>query len=105
MADTTHDIDIAIIEKITMAPPRKWDVLLYNDDNTSMEFVVLVLMQIFHKSFEDAQDVMMSIHENGVGVAGTYSHEIAVTKCEDTINVARANGYPLRSDIEVSANE
>lgn len=100
MSETKNDGDVAIIEKISLAPPRHWNVLLYNDDKTTMEFVVLVLMQIFHKSFEEAQDCMMSIHETGKGIAGTYSHEVAQTKREDTISVARSNGYPLKVEIE-----
>jgi len=100
MVETSSDVVVAVIEKVAMAPPRLWNVLLHNDDKTSMEFVVLVLMQIFHKSFEDAQDIMMNIHENGKGIAGTYSHEIAVTKKDDTINVARTNGFPLEASIE-----
>ena len=100
MAETKNDGDVAIIEKISMAPPRHWNVLLYNDDKTTMEFVVLVLMQIFHKSFEEAQDCMMSIHETGRGIAGTYSHEVAQTKRDDAISVARSNGFPLKVEIE-----
>jgi ATP-dependent Clp protease adaptor protein ClpS len=94
------DTDVAIVERVIMDPPRLWNVLLLNDDNTTMEFVVLVLMQIFHKSFEEAQDVMMSIHEHGRGIAGTYSHEVAATKRDETITVARTNDSPLVAIIE-----
>lgn len=100
MAVTKNDTDIAVIEKIAMEPPKHWNVVLYNDNKTTMEFVVLVLMQIFHKSFEEAQDCMMTIHETGKGVAGTYSYEVASTKKEDTITVARANGFPLKAELE-----
>lgn len=103
MATTTKtDNDVAVIEKISMAPPRLWNVLLYNDDKTTMEFVVLVLMQIFHKTFEEAQDVMMNIHDTGKGVAGTYSHEIATTKRDEATSVARTNGFPLKVEIETA---
>ena len=95
-----NDAVVAVVDKIEMAPPRMWNVILFNDAVTSMEFVVLVLMQIFHKSFEDAQDIMMNIHENGKGIAGTYSNEIAITKRDDTISVSRTNGFPLVADIE-----
>lgn len=91
---------VVVVDKVAMAPPRLWNVILYNDDVTSMEFVILVLMQIFHKSFEDAQDIMISIHETGKGIAGTYSQEIASTKRDDTLSVARANNFPLQSEIE-----
>lgn len=100
MVDSKTESDVAIIEKISMDPPRLWNVVLHNDDKTTMEFVVLVLMQIFHKSFEEAQDIMMNIHEHGKGIAGTYSLEVATTKKDDTTNVARANGFPLKAELE-----
>lgn len=100
MATTNTETDITVIEKIAMVPPKLWNVVLYDDSKTTMEFVVLVLMQIFHKSFEEAQDCMMSIHETGKGIAGTYSFEVATTKKEDTVSVARANGFPLKAELE-----
>ena len=102
MTKTDNNSVVAVIERIVVAPPRMWNVILHNDDKTSMEFVVMVLMQIFHKSFEEAQDCMMNIHETGKGIAGTYSNEVAVTKRDETINVARKNGFPLVADIEVA---
>lgn len=100
MAEIKHEGDIAVVEKISMAPPRMWNVILYNDKDTTMEFVVLVLMQIFHKTFDEAQDIMMNIHENGKGVVGTYTFEVASTKRDDTHTVARSHQFPLRADIE-----
>ena len=102
MTKTDNNSVVAVIERIVVAPPRMWNVILHNDDKTSREFVVMVLMQIFHKSFEEAQDCMMNIHETGKGIAGTYSNEVAVTKRDETINVARKNGFPLVADIEVA---
>jgi ATP-dependent Clp protease adaptor protein ClpS len=104
MADTMNDTvaDVAVIEKTALAPPRMWNVILFNDDHTSMEFVISILMQVFHKSYEDAYSIMEHIHNNGKGVAGTYSNEIALTKKEDTISYAKANGFPLVADIEVA---
>jgi len=100
MVETKTDSEVAVIEKIAMVPPRLWNVVLYNDDKTTMEFVVLVLMQIFQKSFEEAQDIMMNIHDQGKGIAGTYSLEVSTTKRDDTISVARANGFPLKAELE-----
>ena len=100
MVETNSDVVVVEIEKVTMAPPRLWNVLLYNDSTTTVEFVILVLMQIFHKSFDDAQEITLNIHESGKGIAGTYSHEIALTKRDDTVSVARANNFPLVSEIE-----
>lgn len=91
---------VGVLDKVSLQPPNKWNVILYNDDKTSMEFVVLVLMQIFHKSFEVASDIMMNIHETGRGIAGTYSYEVASQKQEEAIAAARTNGFPLQVDIE-----
>lgn len=83
-----------------MSPPRQWNVILYNDSTTSMEFVVLVLMQLFHKSYEDSAALMLRIHEEGHGVAGTYPYEVARAKQEDVVYSARGHGYPLRCEVE-----
>lgn len=91
---------VGVLDRVVVQPPRMWNVVLFNDDTTSMEFVILILMQVFHKSLDDATDIMMNIHENGRGVAGTYSHEIASTKKDETIAVARSNGFPLQVEIE-----
>lgn len=95
-----NESEVGVLDRVVVKPPRMWNVILYNDDTTSMEFVVLILMQIFHKSLEEATDVMMNIHETGKGIAGTYSHEIASTKKDESIAVARSNGFPLQVEIE-----
>jgi ATP-dependent Clp protease adaptor protein ClpS len=100
MADTKKNTMVAVIERVTLAPPKMWDVWLVNDDVTSMEFVVLVLMQIFHRTFEEAQDIMMHIHTNGRGIAGTYSHEVSAQKRDETITTARQHGFPLICEIK-----
>lgn len=86
--------------KTRLAQPGMWNVILHNDEKTAMEFVVLVLMQIFHKSFESASELMMKIHHEGRGLAGTYTHEIARQKQEETVYSARGHGYPLVCTIE-----
>lgn len=99
MANTKTGTVVTVVDKVKLAPPRMWNVWLYNDDQTSMEFVVLVLMQIFHKTFEEAQDIMMNIHNNDKGIAGTYSHEVATQKRDETVTIARQSGFPLQCDI------
>jgi ATP-dependent Clp protease adaptor protein ClpS len=99
MAKTDKSTVVAVIERVAMVPPKMWNVWLINDDATTMEFVVLVLMQIFHRSFEEAQVIMMHIHNNGRGIAGTYSHEVANQKREETIAIARTSGFPLIAEI------
>lgn len=97
---TTNDTAVEVLDRVAIKPPKMWNVILYNDNVTTMEFVILVLMQIFHKSFEDASDIMMNIHENGRGVAGTYSHEVASQKRDETLSAARGNNFPLEVDIQ-----
>ena len=75
-------------------------VYLLNDDYTPMDFVTEILKTIFRKSQSDAESVMLKIHEEGKGVAGTYSHEIAEQKAIETTAQARSQGHPLNCTIE-----
>ena len=98
--DTVSDEVVATVTKQDIDEPHMWHVILHNDNATTMEMVVLILMQIFHKSFEEATKIMMHIHDNGRGVAGTYSREVATHKRDETMGTARASGYPLVATIE-----
>ena len=80
--------------------PPKYAVVLYNDDYTTMDFVVLVLMTIFHKSQPDATSIMLTIHQEGKGVGGIYDYEIAETKAFQVHKKASSEGFPLRCTIE-----
>ena len=100
MVETDVVSEVDSTTKATMRAPSKFNVVLYNDDRTTVEFVVLVLMTIFHKSFDAASMLTMQIHDTGKGVAGTYSLEIASQKRDETLHAARANQYPLRCEIE-----
>lgn len=75
--------------------PRRWKVLLHNDDYTTMEFVVQVLMTHFRKGRSEAVNIMLRVHHIGVGVAGVYPKDEAETKAAAVIADARANGMPL----------
>ena len=77
-----------------------YKVLLHNDDYTTMEFVVEVLMFVFHKSVEDATQIMMNVHRKGVGVCGIYPFHIAETKVDTVLKLARENGHPLKCTME-----
>ena len=83
----------------TREPPM-FRVLLHNDNYTTMEFVVEILMYVFHKSPESATKIMLNVHHQGVGLCGVYSHEIAETKVDTVHNLARESGYPLRCSME-----
>lgn len=80
--------------------PPMYRVLLHNDDYTTMEFVVELLMYIFNKSFEEATSIMLNVHRSGKGVCGTYTYEVAETKVEMVHQLARERGFPLKSTME-----
>ena len=84
----------------TISEPSLYHVYLLNDDYTPMDFVTEILKTIFRKSPEDAEAVMLKIHEEGEGVAGTYAHEIAEQKAIETTAQARSQGHPLNCTIE-----
>lgn len=75
--------------------PRKYKVIMFNDDYTPMEFVVGLLEQIFYRSNAEATRIMLTIHRTGRGVAGLYSREVAETKCNQGLQLAQSSGYPL----------
>ena len=76
--------------------PSMYKVLLLNDDYTTMDFVVEVLRFVFHKSVEDATQIMLKVHYNGVGLCGIYPFEVAETKVNSVRNLAQHSGLPLR---------
>lgn len=80
--------------------PKRYKVLMHNDDYTSMEFVVDVLMNIFRKSEAEAVRLMHTIHNENYAVCGIYTKEIAETKIEQTTELARENGFPLKCTME-----
>jgi ATP-dependent Clp protease adaptor protein ClpS len=91
---------LAVKERPRTKKPPLYKVLLHNDDYTTKEFVVFVLQSIFQKSEQDAVIVMMHVHNNGVGIAGVYTYEVAETKVTKTTQLARAHEYPLQLSIE-----
>lgn len=80
--------------------PEDFKVILLNDNYTTMEFVVEVLMIVFQKSLMDANMIMLDVHEKGRGVVGIYPWDIAATKVEQVHEIARTNEFPLRCVIE-----
>lgn len=80
--------------------PRRFKVLLLNDDYTTMDFVVMVLTTVFHHSHEAATEIMFDVHEKGVGIAGIYGYEVAETKVRRVSELAREHQFPLRCTME-----
>lgn len=83
--------------------PSFYKVILLNDDFTPMDFVVHVLLKFFNRSGEDANRIMMQVHQQGSGVAGVYSHEIAETKVYLVNDYARKSKHPLKCSMEKSS--
>ena len=92
--------DVAVIEKPKLEKARRWAVIFHNDDYTTREFVVWVLQSVFHKNESDAIAIMSHVHNNGVGVAGVYTFEVAETKVTKTMSLAKAQQFPLQLSIE-----
>ncbi len=80
--------------------PRQYNVVMHNDDFTTMEFVVDVLIDIFHKDEVSAQSIMMHVHKNGKAVVGKYPYDIASTKVNAALTRAKSEGFPFRMSVE-----
>lgn len=80
--------------------PGKYKVVFHNDDFTPMEFVTLILVNIFFKSYEEAEQLMLTVHHSGKAVVGTYPYDIAMSKTYNATSIAREQGYPLRITVE-----
>ncbi len=80
--------------------PNLYKVLLLNDDFTPMEFVILVLERFFNKAQEDATDIMLHVHQNGVGLCGVFTYEVAETKVTHVMDFARQHQHPLQCTME-----
>jgi len=87
-------------EKTKVKEPPLYKVIMHNDDYSSMEFVVLLLEKVFHKSTAEATRIMLNIHQQGLGIAGVYLKEIAETKVAIVHDLAQKNEYPLKCSIE-----
>lgn len=102
MPDWDHEEDHGVIteSKKEVKKPPMYRVLLHNDDYTTMEFVIFVLKTIFLKAEAEAVKIMLNVHQQGIGVAGVYTFEIAEAKASRVIELARANNFPLLSTVE-----
>lgn len=97
---TKHESDVLTKPKQVIKKPRKYKVLLHNDDYTTMEFVVSILMSVFHRDQQASFEIMMHVHQAGIGVAGIYTKEVAETKAAKTIELARKYDFPLECTME-----
>jgi len=91
---------LAVRERPETRQPRLYKVLLHNDDYTTMEFVVELLVEHFHKTATEATQIMLSVHLKGVGVCGVYTFDVAETKVARATEAARQQGHPLKCTLE-----
>lgn len=82
--------------RVSLKEPARYKVVVYNDDFTTMDFVVRILTSVFFKSEKEAEMLMMTVHKNGSAVAGIYSYDIALSKVRKATGMAREEGYPLK---------
>lgn len=85
---------------LELQEPEMYRVILHNDDYTSMDFVVEILMKIFQKNLQESEMIMIKIHEKGSAICGVYTFEIAQTKAEQVKRLAKENEFPLLATIE-----
>ncbi len=95
---TDEETGIDISEKVTT--PKMYKVIIHNDDYTSMEFVIEVLIKVFNKQSADATAIMLDVHKKGNGLCGIYTYDIAVTKVAQVHAMAEANQFPLKCSYE-----
>ncbi len=96
----TIDPDQQAQDRSELRPPRMYRVILHNDHYTTMEFVVEILVNVFHKPAIDAKSIMLDVHRRGSGVCGIYSYDIARTKVSRVLALAREQEFPLKCTFE-----
>ena len=97
---TGGDTDVATKTKTVTKKPNLYRVLMLNDDYTPMEFVVHVVMRFFQKNHDEAHQIMLHVHQNGVGECGVFTYEIAETKVALVMDFARKHQHPLQCVME-----
>lgn len=98
--EPAHGAGVRTEPKQEVKKPPLYKVLLHNDDFTTMEFVVYVLQTVFHKPETDAVRIMLAVHQQGIGVAGVYTYEIAEAKVHKVTELATAHDFPLLCTLE-----
>ena len=87
-------------QRVDLKEPRRYKVTIYNDDFTTMEFVVKILVEVFFKSEAEAETLMLKVHHSDKAVVGIYSYDVATSKVRKATNMAREAGFPLRLTVE-----
>ena len=106
LEDNLEDSLVAVQEaKPKLKRPSLYRVLLLNDDYTTMDFVVMVLKTVFNLSEERAAQIMLHVHQKGVGICGVFTREIAETKVDQVMNLAKQNQHPLQCTMEPDSDD
>lgn len=95
-----QDDSLAVEQRPKTQKPRRYHVVFHNDDYTTQEFVVHVLVKFFHKSPTEATQIMLHVHYKGFGVVGIYTRDVAETKSQQVMDYARQHGHPLKCTAE-----
>jgi ATP-dependent Clp protease adaptor protein ClpS len=95
-----NDPGIAIADKTELEQPKMYKVLMHNDDYSTMEFVIHALMKFFNKNYDEAHAVMLNIHNDGIGLCGLYTYEVAESKSAKVNRYSKGKGHPLKTSIE-----
>lgn len=98
--DRDEQSGVATVRKEKLQAPRKYKVIMHNDDYTTMEFVIHVLQKLFQKTSPEAQVIMLEVHTRGFGICGIYTFEVAESKVAKVTKYARENGHPLKCSTE-----
>ena len=93
MASYEYELD----DELDLEEPKKYVVLLLNDDFSTMEFVIEILAKVFRKSLEESEAIMLAVHNNGKAICGVYTKEIAYTKVAQVKTMARKENFPLKA--------
>lgn len=95
-----QDSEVLTESKTKLEKPKMYKVLLHNDDFTTMDFVVFILEYVFLRSEAEAVSIMLKVHTEGVGIAGTYPYDVAYMKSQKAMNLAKAREFPLLVTLE-----
>ncbi len=99
-----HQDDILLKDQSSIRFPRMYQVIMLNDDYTTMDFVILVLQDVFFKTAPESQEIMIEVHTKGKSVVGIYTYDVAQTKSLQVKELAKKEGFPLRCVLEEEKN-
>jgi len=93
-------IEPELKQETTLKTPKMYRVIIHNDDYTTMDFVIRILISVFHKPGAEATSIMLDVHKKGAGICGVYTHDIAVTKINQVQQMASQKEFPLKCSLE-----